>query len=59
MGSSSTNATKRRPRSTNTGRTKSAEHATAGASDAERGMAAPSQKGGGARRKSAQARKSG
>ena len=53
MGSSSTNSSKRRPQSTNTGRTKGAERGPAGVGDREQGMAAPNQKQGASRKPSA------
>jgi hypothetical protein len=50
MGSSSTNSSKRKPQSTNTGRTKGAERGPSGVSDSEQGMASPNQKQGASRK---------
>jgi len=52
MGSNTTNASKRSSRTTNTGRAAGTESGRSkGATDTQRGMAAPNQKKGGARRR--------
>jgi hypothetical protein len=60
MSSNTTNASKRSARSTNTGRAAGTESGRSkGETDAQRGMGAPVQKKDGARRRPAQAKRSG